>query len=65
MLAKDPSESLLSHLRLCYMGGFLKRSEQNHFEKIIFRASRGKAYATFITLEISSDDQVKTSEDLS
>lgn len=65
LMTKDPSESLLSHLRLCYMGGFIKRSEQTHFEKIIFRASRGKAYATFITLEISKDDQVKSSEDLS
>lgn len=65
MITKDPSESLLSHLRLCYMGGFIKRSEQNHFEKIIFRASRGKAYATFMKLEISCEDQVKSSEDLS
>lgn len=50
LIPKNPTESLLNHLRLCYVGGFIKRSERMHFEKMLFRASRGKAYSTFFEL---------------
>jgi hypothetical protein len=45
MPAKNPSEGLLvGHCRLCYVGGFIKRSEAQHLKKMLFRSARGKAF---------------------
>jgi hypothetical protein len=45
-------------LRVCYVGGTIKRSEQMSLKKMIFRGTRGKAFCQFFDVEIEQDDRM-------
>ncbi len=56
------SEPLLADsnkLKFCYMGGTLLREDQQRFKKLLFRATRGKAYAKFYNLDIPKQDKLR------
>jgi hypothetical protein len=46
------------HLRISYFGGTIKKSEQMNFKKLLFRATRGKAYVHFFPNDIPVQDRM-------
>ena len=50
-------------LRLCYMGGSLQKEDQQTFKKLVFRATRGKAFTQFYDLKIAKGDQLRSVND--
>lgn len=46
-------------LRISYLGGTIKKTEQMSMKKMIFRATRGKAYVHFFPVEIRPQDRMR------
>ena len=46
-------------LRFSYMGGVIRIQDQMSFKRLVFRATRGKAYATFFKYSIPIQDRMK------
>lgn len=56
------SEPLLNdsnRLKFCYMGGTLLKEDQFRFKKLLFRATRGKAYVKFYPMDIPKGDRLR------
>jgi hypothetical protein len=46
-------------LRISYLGGTIKKTEQMALKKMLFRATRGKAYVHFFNVEIQPQDRMR------
>lgn len=47
-------------MRIAYLGGTINRDEQMRFKKLIFRATRGKAYVQFADYQVPIDDRLRS-----
>lgn len=47
-------------IQISYIGGTIRKSEQMSFKKLVFRATRGKAFAHFFGLESDSSMLAET-----
>jgi hypothetical protein len=45
-------------MRLVYLGGTIRRSEQMSFNRLIFRSTRGKAYTSFYDMYVRPEDKI-------
>ena len=45
-------------MRICYFGGLISAAEQMAFNKLLFRATRGKAYVQYYELQIRKEDRI-------
>jgi len=51
------------YLRVFLLGGTIKRDEQMTFKRMIYRATRGKAYSYFFDLKIDPADRMSGNKD--
>ena len=46
-------------MQLNYVGGTIKKTDAQSFKKMIFRATRGKAYTHFFDVNIDIEDRMR------
>ncbi len=49
--------------RIAYFGGTVRKNEQLAFKRLLFRATRGKAYVYYFDLHISENDKMPNVKD--
>lgn len=50
-------------MRIAYFGGTINKSEQLTFKRLLFRATRGKAYSYFFDIHIPDYDRMASVRD--
>lgn len=50
-------------VKIAYIGGTIRKTDQMSLKKLVFRATRGKAFTHFFPLNISPEDRMRDVRD--